>query len=371
MFDWIQLRFQSGVLLQTAYANDFLRQKLRSTGQGRLHMAFETQVQTLMSQLAGHVQAGDAELYRAALNRTLRELARLCVFRYCNCLLSTLSTPVKRLGNMPRLPYINDPDEVSPQERIGLEGLSYDLIDRATGRDPWVSPIRDGGGQATGTGGFSAWPNTWEIRIQLLFDWDDGFPRTWDNRPWRVWTRYCYDALKTIPGNSPYTGRPVSPRIAEKWRTNFALYATRYLRVLPLYESGKLYQTCQLPAFTQPPAPARPRPSSDNDSPPPRTRRPVVYETSIRWIAAFPSNLEQAHEEGKTPKWEALRTWRKDPNRDEPRYDGWHIARQYRAHPEYFSGANLDLGSPVNEAARAMARGTEGSEGGSSDEADE
>ncbi|SMR65048.1 unnamed protein product [Zymoseptoria tritici ST99CH_3D1] len=106
MFDWIQLRFQSGVLLQTAYANDFLRQKLRSTGQGRLHMAFET------------------------------------------------------------------------QERIGLEGLSYDLIDRATGRDPWVSPIRDGGGQATGTGGFSAWPNTWETRIQLLFDWDDGFPRT-------------------------------------------------------------------------------------------------------------------------------------------------------------------------------------------------
>lgn len=66
--------------------------------------------------------------------------------------------------------------DLSPEEQVGASGLSYGLIARATGGRPVLSWSRSGGGRSA-PGGFSAYPNDWEIRIRLLFDWEDRFRR--------------------------------------------------------------------------------------------------------------------------------------------------------------------------------------------------
>lgn len=42
-----------------------------------------------------------------------------------------------------------------------------------------VPQFTKGGGGQSSAAGFSSFPNILAARIQLLFDWDDGFKRVW------------------------------------------------------------------------------------------------------------------------------------------------------------------------------------------------
>lgn len=167
-----------------------------------------------------------------------------------------LGKPVPALDNHSRLPELNS-TAIEPEERCGLWGLSYDIIVAATGGKPYITAVRAGGGNSSHTG-FSGFPSNWATRCQLLFDWDDGFDRgSWDERPWRKWTRECYSML---------LGSEIKD-FAEVFRRNIGIYAQPYLQVLPHYEKSKLYH---------PP----------KNKTVPRDRTESMYR--VAWIAAMP-----------------------------------------------------------------------------------
>jgi len=113
------------------------------------------------------------------------------------------------------------------------------LIYNASGDIPIVSLSRSTGGNLSKSfGGFSDFPNDWSTRIQLLFDWDDGFKRSnWDKLPFRRWTRYCFDEQ----------ARQLGRGFAKAWKRKIGRSGQSWLTILPRYESDKMYQWEKIP----------------------------------------------------------------------------------------------------------------------------
>jgi len=264
MFTWDQLRFKPQVLLQTAYATTYLHQQLQASPRTRLETSFRNVVERCLQRVVQASETGKAEKDSAWLIAQ-QTLTQLCLFRYTNWLLSRLKETDKRHHQV-RLPYILS-QHIDLEERTGCYGLSYDLIHRCTGGPPAVGLCRAGGGNASATGGFSRFPNTWSTRIQLLFDWDDGFHRSnWDDAVWRQWARYCFTQVTTI----------LSKEEGIAWHSRIGETATPHLTILPLYEKDKMYQAVK-----------RPRNISKELS---AARAEKGYV--LRWIACQPLNWE-------------------------------------------------------------------------------
>ena len=121
---------------------------------------------------------------------------------------------------------------MTPEERLGHHGLSYDLIRRAKGAPLHVSFPRAYGGAAGARVGFSSFKTDWETRIQLLFDWDDGFHRgNWDRSPFRQWGRLIHQRLKEADLDVA----------ARRFKRKLRQYGVEYIKVLPKYEADKIY----------------------------------------------------------------------------------------------------------------------------------
>ena len=184
----------------------------------------------------------------------------MCIFGFSHDILRRLSRNRSNGPDSSRLPAFWSTD-VSDAERQGFHALSYGLIHRATGQPPVISPIRGTGGRSA-SGGFRDFPTTWEARIALLFDFDDGFRRkNWENSRWRLWFRYCYDQLEVAAG----------PDFAQQWRRGFPAYAANKLTILPRYEADKLFQFEKL---------------TTNISAALQARREA--SRSLKWMAAVP-----------------------------------------------------------------------------------
>ena len=244
MFDWDRLRFNTSILAETAFMSADYRKSFRNQVSFTQEDIFRNFVQDQLATLDRPYRPGagadgvdgvdGADSDSSSLSdpdysytpSVLQSFYQLILFRYTNWLLS-------RLSENDRLPNIAS-DSVSNDERAGFFGLSYGLIARATGQQPLLSWSRSTGGNLSHTtGGFSDFPNTWATRVQLLFDWDDGFKRSnWDRLPFREWARYCYRQIDQTIGRTE----------ADRWKRGIGRYGHCWLTILPRYEADKMYQ---------------------------------------------------------------------------------------------------------------------------------
>lgn len=238
---WAQLRFDPAVLIQTAYGSTYLHSQVRGPT-AKVVQVFQGLVAQFVDTYIAAGEDDESELEGAApgikwhaLGPLCESLYELCFFGYTNWLLQQLHGQDARHGG-PRLPQL-DSDLVTAEERVGAWGLSYDLIRRATGHQPVIGVARSGGGQSA-PGGFSDFPLTWDARVRLLFNWDDGFERAnWADSRWRRWTRYCYDSVQARLGAT----------LADHWIGGIGAASIPYLMILPAYEKGKMYQSVKRP----------------------------------------------------------------------------------------------------------------------------
>lgn len=111
--------------------------------------------------------------------------------------------------------------------------LDYYSIDLLLGEFEISIPKGENRNQLGGRNGkrISDFPNTWLTRLQLLFDWEDGFKRgSWENRIYRQRTRQAYNTILSKMG----------VKAAEIWRKNLGFEAAKYILVIPLFQTDKL-----------------------------------------------------------------------------------------------------------------------------------
>jgi hypothetical protein len=221
MFDWDSLTFLPDILAKTGWSSTLFREQVKGSQMDR-----DQKLIAFIERTVADLKSGDPA-DRRSLRQTLREV---CYYRYSRWLLS-------QLAQADRLPGLSS-EAVTKEERLGHCGLSYDLIRRAEGKPPSISFSRAYGG-AGGTGtGLSAFRNDWPTRIQLLFDWDDGFYRgNWEEKPFRQWSRLIYRRLE---------GAGLE-REAALFRAGLGSRGEEYIQVLPRYEADKMYQREKAP----------------------------------------------------------------------------------------------------------------------------
>lgn len=78
---------------------------------------------------------------------------------------------------------------------------------------------------------FSQFPHSWTSRLQLLFDWDDGFKRPWDKLSYRLRARRFHHLLP----------RHISVDAALLYRSTLGHNAQRYIFIIPKYDGKRLY----------------------------------------------------------------------------------------------------------------------------------
>jgi hypothetical protein len=234
LFDWDSLRFRPGEVEKTAFIDGYFRRQVLRNMDARIEHEFHSLVDAVLAELPPTNKPEPGARWTPQLRDAWLPWFEIC---WQFCLMSYSNWLLRHLGPSGKLPHFNS-RALTDEERCGLHGLSYGLISRATrGRfivvhsveyktEPrareWRKTMRH-------------FPNTWAYRIRLLFDFeDDGYARdTWQSHRWRQWFRHCYDRLLT----HPYGGRIV----AEQFRVNVGVYGARFLTVLPVYESRKMY----------------------------------------------------------------------------------------------------------------------------------
>jgi hypothetical protein len=148
---------------------------------------------------------------------------------------------------------------ISNKEWSGALGLSFDLIMRATNGTLNTAYCRAKGGSSTQPytwgeslekhrkgpsgrrAGVADWPNTWPTKIQLLFDFENGFdPGAWGKYHFRDAFRRCYDRLRAHAF--------IGPGLADSWRSGIGEYgALGFITAMPQYEKSRLYHAALHP----------------------------------------------------------------------------------------------------------------------------
>lgn len=214
MFYWDRLRFIPDRLQETTFVT-----ARYLTGQNRDLLHTED---SIFRAFVGAKMQGLHQANPLQLQQTGNALAQLCIFRFANDMIDR----AHRTGQFPTI----ESNAVSDDERTGRHGLSYGLVRRATGRPPVLCFAREGQ-KDRNPRGFGAFPLDWETRLQLLFDWDDGFDRSaWENSSWRLWTRYCYTQL----------GIHAPAGFAQDWKSSLGQYSQPFLTIIPQYDNTKL-----------------------------------------------------------------------------------------------------------------------------------
>jgi hypothetical protein len=233
LFVWPELLFVPNELARTAFVSTFFRGKYKHSARLNRDARFRRFVQTQIEKLQNASETG------LEAREACEALSNACFFRYSQWLLERLVT----LGYLDPGRYYRkegDADFCSPAERVGAYGLSWSLIKRLGGDlPPVLSWCRGLGGTAarsagrSGKGaGFSAFDNTWRTRVQLLFDWGDGFERgTWEEHEFRQWPKYIYQQLVAH----------CLVQVANVWRRGLGEAAGAWIKLLPKYEAGKLW----------------------------------------------------------------------------------------------------------------------------------
>lgn len=180
-------------------------------------------------------------------------------------------------------------------EMWGCSGLSWPIVFRASGYHPLLTfptrtlntqgrvSVRKQKPDAAKIGASTtAYPNSWPGKVQMLFEWDDGIARKWDELPFRKRAMYIYDQL-----------RPQSPRLAEYWRRGIGQAITDYewLLMIPYFLRDKIYV-------------ADTRDYSSNLRDPERrpgiVSRTIPRHKPIKWLIAEPKSYRQDETDGQT-----------------------------------------------------------------------
>ena len=140
------------------------------------------------------------------------------------------------------LNVVVDPNESDQRSILQLQrghrGLSLEIVRRLTGNVPHLIQVRAGKHHLG---------NTYPQRVQSLFDWDDGLPRTfWDHCYYRQLTRRFYDSIAGF----------VSPVAAEQWRKTIGTLSLPYFWIIPNFNKHRLFarssKTVTRPPNTRP-----------------------------------------------------------------------------------------------------------------------
>ena len=118
-------------------------------------------------------------------------------------------------------------DQSLQETREGYRGMSYDIIKDFLGHEPSLTTARRTA-RSTNFSGFSC---HWVSRLHLLFDWDDGFQRRWENRPFRARAKRFYHLLENHLGGE----------VADRFRRTLGQHATRCIWLIPKYDRYKLF----------------------------------------------------------------------------------------------------------------------------------
>ncbi|KAI9832979.1 MAG: hypothetical protein M1826_000758 [Phylliscum demangeonii] len=124
-------------------------------------------------------------------------------------------------------PHLTAPRELRRVVLNGISGLSCPMVERVLQHAPLLSMPRGGTHRSTN---FVHFHNTWVARLQLLFDWDDRFARSWDGLAYRQHTRRLHIILEHTAGLE-YAG---------VFRRKLGLVAARYLWIVPRFDGAHL-----------------------------------------------------------------------------------------------------------------------------------
>ena len=109
-----------------------------------------------------------------------------------------------------------------------LVPLNYHCLKAWLGCEPNIYIPRQRAG-----GPFDGFKFDWFTRLGLVFDWDDGFKRTWDAKlPFRACVRWVYDFMLSH----------ASLDIAHAWRRNLGFGLAPYIWFVPRYEVDRFAQ---------------------------------------------------------------------------------------------------------------------------------
>ena len=224
-FNWSDLAFKSHVLPHTGFVFNAFREKLRNWRR----LAQNDKVEELLDEL----EEGITEEAPNAIEDACRAMYELISQSYSNYVLLQLHKH-KQLPNL---------SACGPRAVSGFYGLTYGLVRQAIGDlNPILSyphgsnrnQMKDAGSDGSRKK-LSDFPNTWQTRLQLLFDWDDGFVRTWDNQRFRTLARRCYNRLEAAAGSEA----------AERWRKGIGKEVQAYINIVPVFEDSRLWRTQQ------------------------------------------------------------------------------------------------------------------------------
>lgn len=114
----------------------------------------------------------------------------------------------------------------------GYGGLSFDLCRRFLGCLPLLSAPRE----TAKSKNFAGFACNFPSRLQLLFDWNDGFSRSWDRQPFRQRARRFYQLLSDN----------LDSQHAEKFKRSLGSAATQFLWIVPRFEGPKLHMSIKV-----------------------------------------------------------------------------------------------------------------------------
>ena len=210
LFNWTNLGFVSDMLSETTFVHNGLRQKFRNqTAQREGDKAAEAD-RGLIERMRT-LQPGDTE----QLHNLLLTMQQIVFRGYLHHLFTILKD---------HLPLLSSQHQ---DMRLGYHGLGYEMLEDILGHPPTLSLPRT----TIRSTNFSQFPHSWTAKLQLLFDWDDGFQRTWDKLPYRLRTRRFHHLLQMHVGLNA----------ASLYRSTLGLNAQRYIFIIPKYDGNRLY----------------------------------------------------------------------------------------------------------------------------------
>lgn len=223
LFNWINVTFKIDQLAYSGFCNMDYRIFYRGTQSHDASDRFQCFVKFVIAQWT--TQSTDFQITR--MFDTLYEAIYHC---YAKWILDYLGKP-RQGKTKPKLPQIGS---LTPSERRGDEGLSFDLVCRATGKKPpYITGTRVAVDGPAFEKGFNQFPNTFQWRLRLLFDFGDEsrFQRKWDQLTFRQQTKYIYNELRAV----------CNVEIAEEWRSGIGTGpAASYITAMPHYNMNKI-----------------------------------------------------------------------------------------------------------------------------------